>query len=159
MVEQSEGFSLQTGNDGPVLHMVESTELGLPIPEAQTSRKKRHFTPEEDQMITKMVSEMGDNNWEAIAEAIGTRTPRQIRDRWKYFLNPNIVRAEWTPEEDQSLLYLRSQVGAKWSQLAPFFKGRSDIDIRNHWHKLMRQMNKSTRGYTPVNAETSLNEQ
>lgn len=118
-----------------------NTGLNNPPPMG-SGGKKRHFTKEEDNIIIKLVGELGDNQWISIANALGSRTARQVRDRWKYFLDPRITRTEWSFEEDQQLLLFYSRIGPKWSQMSPFFQNRSDIDIRNHWNKLKRQMSK-----------------
>ena len=43
----------------------------------------------------------------------------------------------WTDEEDQLLLSLINNFGNKWTKIASFFKGRSDINIRNRYKHLL----------------------
>lgn len=98
---------------------------------------KKQFSFEEDKMLKKAVSDIGENNWDKVSKLIPNRTPRQCRDRWNKYLSPNISGLMWTDEEDQLLLSLINNFGNKWTKIASFFKGRSDINIRNRYKHLL----------------------
>lgn len=46
------------------------------------------------------------------------------RERWHNHLKPDISKAEWTEEEDRTILELHQSVGNKWSELAKKLPGR-----------------------------------
>lgn len=98
---------------------------------------KKQFSFEEDKMLKKAVSDIGENNWDKVSNLIPNRTPRQCRDRWNKYLSPNISGLMWTDEEDQLLLSLINNFGNKWTKIASFFKGRNDINIRNRYKHLL----------------------
>lgn len=100
---------------------------------------RKQFTFEEDKMLKKAVSDVGDNDWEKVAMLLPNRTPRQCRDRWNKYLSPNIRGSMWTDEEDQLLLSLIQKYGNKWSKISTFIKGRSDINIKNRYKQLVSQ--------------------
>jgi hypothetical protein len=104
---------------------------------------KTKFTPEEDAMLIHLVSRFGTDAWKKIARLMETRNGRQCRERYNNYLNPNLNQSPWTPEEDQLLLAQFSYHGPKWNTIAKAFRNRSDMSLRNRWHKLDRRMKRS----------------
>lgn len=111
---------------------------------------RKQFTFEEDKMLKKAVSDVGDNNWDKVASLLPNRTPRQCRDRWNKYLSPNIRGSMWTDEEDQLLLSLIQTYGNKWSKISTFIKGRSDISIKNRYKQLVSQNSQTYQSFTPI---------
>jgi hypothetical protein len=105
-------------------------------PEKGSSKQK--FSIEEDNFLFYLVSVHGPSNWKRIASMMHGRTVRQCRERWKYYLKPSINRLEWTAQEDQLLLEKHGELGPQWAQLTPFFHVRTDIDLKNRFHKIQR---------------------
>ncbi|CAD8159268.1 unnamed protein product [Paramecium octaurelia] len=102
--------------------------------------QKSKWTPEEDQIIRDNVN-MEENNWAAIAAILKNKTGKQIRERYINKLRSDIVDVKqqpWSNMEDQKLLQLHNQLGSKWSLIARQFPGRSDLQIKNRTHKLLR---------------------
>jgi hypothetical protein len=66
------------------------------------------------------------------------RSVRQCRERWKYFLEPSINRGDWTLDEDNLLLSKYDEIGPKWAQISAFFRSRTDIDLKNRFHRIQR---------------------
>ncbi|OHT04284.1 hypothetical protein TRFO_28279 [Tritrichomonas foetus] len=98
-----------------------------------TGRKR--FTPDEDSLLVNLVSRYGQD-WVRISEEMGTRTTRQCRERWRFFLSPDVDLNEWTATEDALLLEKYAEHGPRWKKLQLFFPKRTYINIRNHYRNL-----------------------
>ena len=101
------------------------------------SIRRQKFTPEEDEKIRICVVRHGQYNWDAIAEEFGgTRSKRQIRERWQSYLDPKCTN-EWTEEEDTILLSQYHEIGPKWSVIAKAIGNKSAIVVRNRYRVLI----------------------
>ncbi|OHT05741.1 Myb-like DNA-binding domain containing protein [Tritrichomonas foetus] len=103
-----------------------------------SNNMKRKFSEKEDQIILQMVEHFGIHSWNKISEALGTRTPRQCRERWRHYLKPVIKPTSWTQEEDQLLEMKFNELGPKWSIIAPFLPGRTEVNVKNRWTRICR---------------------
>ena len=112
------------------------------FPQHTKGKGKEKFTPEEDQLLLKLIDELGDKDWKAISEKMPNRNRRQCRDRYKYYLSPDVNRQPWTEEDDELLLKLYAQHGNKWTIISTFFPNRTDIDVKNHYLKIQRKESK-----------------
>ena len=99
---------------------------------------RKHFTVSEDEYILRWVEINGPQSWTTLAAQLPERSARQVRDRYRYYLSPEVSKKEWTPQEDEILISLVITCGQKWSQISKLFQGRSDCDIKNHWQKIKR---------------------
>ena len=108
-------------------------------PGDKTPRKRAKFTQNEDAKLIELVSKYGEDNWTKIAELMKNRTPRQCRERWRYYLNPRILSQPWNMNDDYLLIQKVNQLGKKWTKIAIFFPGRTDISIKNRWLTLQRR--------------------
>lgn len=104
---------------------------------------KRMFTKQEDSLIICLVSQYGINNWKQVSSRMINRTPRQCRERWKYYLSPNVDNKPWTIEEDQLLEELTKTLGNQWAQIAKHFENRTCINVKNRKCLLQRMNQKS----------------
>lgn len=104
------------------------------------------FTPEEDETLLKLVQQFGAKDWIKISSLIGTRNPRQCRERFKNYLNPELRKDQWTPEEDKLLEQKFKEFGAKWNKISKFFVHRSDNALRNRWMMIARHRAKAMNG-------------
>lgn len=110
-----------------------------------TGRKlhpKVRFTPQEDDLLRKLVQEYGEKDkWTIISKkmTIIYRNRRQCKERWFKYLSPSINSSPFTREEDEKLEYLYTQYGAKWVQISKYFKSRTDINIKSRWKILQRR--------------------
>ena len=103
-------------------------------------KRERHpFTPDEDKKLRELVNRFGEKNWSIISGLMMNRSVRQCRDRWTNSLCANIVKGEWTAEEDSLLLQLFKEYGSRWKSMEKFFPGRAQYDIRNHCKSILRQ--------------------
>lgn len=125
-----------------------SSQSGSKRP-AKTQIKKM-FTNEEDQKLIDAVGKLRYQNgfcWSQVSEIVGGgRTPRQCRERYKHYLDPEIKNAKWTIEEEILLEQKYAEYGPKWSIISKFFKSRTDVNVKNHWTILSQRIQKVLNG-------------
>jgi hypothetical protein len=109
--------------------------------------QKGPFSVDEDQLIINYVRQHGPHNWPHIASVLPHRSAKQCRERWFNHLDPAVIKAEWTPEEDELIFQQVEAQGTKWSLIAKLFPGRSDNAIKNRWNSsLSRRIEMDDRG-------------
>ena len=109
----------------------------------KTEKKKRtnnKFTKEEDRALRTLVRHYGESAWDEISALMPGRNARQCHDRWVYYLSPKVNNMPWSEEEDQKLIHECYELKGKWVQIAKKFKGRTDIQIKNRWNLLKKQL-------------------
>jgi hypothetical protein len=109
---------------------------------------RRKFSPEEDDLLRRVIAQYGTNDWVLVAQYFQGRTPRQCRDRWKNYVSPEVVNGNWTPEAEQLLFSKVRELGSKWALIAQSFPGRTDIGVKNHYISMTR--NKNPLGLIPL---------
>ena len=103
---------------------------------------KFKFTPEEDERLKMLVMRHGTNSWNIVSQFMGNRNPRQCRERWKNYVDPDLRSDPWTPEEDDLLLKKYRELGPRWNKIAKYFVRRSDNSLRNRWQLMLRKHNR-----------------
>jgi hypothetical protein len=111
-------------------------------------RYRTRWTPEEDQQLRELVNQHG-TNWTVIADNMPGRTARQCRERWNLYLNPTLTNNPWTPEEDKLLLEKYKEFGPKWTRIAEFLSGRTDLDCQNRRKTLPKRASQAARLMIP----------
>jgi myb proto-oncogene protein len=103
-------------------------------PEAPTPPiTRQHFSADDDAHLLDLVARYGTEDWGAIACHFPQRNVRQVRERWRFYLNPDHIVARWTEQEEQLLLHEREMIGPRWSTIANLFPGRTAVDLKNHY--------------------------
>ncbi|EAX87772.1 Myb-like DNA-binding domain containing protein [Trichomonas vaginalis G3] len=100
---------------------------------------RMRFTPEEDCLLTKLVSIDGINSLDKIVPYFPERNKRQLKERWTTFLSPDLRAEPFTLDEDQLLEHLINELGTKWSLIVKYFPGRTDVSLKNRWNMIQRQ--------------------
>jgi myb proto-oncogene protein len=67
------------------------------------------------------------------------------------YLRPNIKRGNYTKEEEETIIILHEKMGNKWSAIATHLPGRTDNEIKNHWHTTLKRR---VRQQSPLQATT-----
>jgi myb proto-oncogene protein len=98
------------------------------------SLRKGAWEPAEDKKILDAIKVHG-KKWNKIAAAAFTdRNAKQIRDRYINYLDPEIVKDKFTPDEDLLILDLHNKHGNKWSFIRQFIPHRSSDMIKNRYN-------------------------
>jgi hypothetical protein len=100
---------------------------------------KGAWTLFEDQKITQWVETHGPTQWVVLAETMPGRSGKQIRERYRNFLDPMCTKCEWSPLEDAQLIDLHQKWGNKWAKIARSLPGRTDNDVKNRWNSKLRK--------------------
>lgn len=100
------------------------------------SNKRKKWSPDEDEKLRAGVSQLGENSWKRVSEEfVCTRSPRQCRERWRYYLSTN-EDTPWDYYSDDLLLELYEKYGPKWEFIAQFIPDKSEMNIKNRYHYL-----------------------
>ncbi|KAL5730720.1 hypothetical protein ACHQM5_003514 [Ranunculus cassubicifolius] len=120
----------------------------------KTGLKKGAWTPEEDRLLVSYISKYGHWNWRELPKFAGlSRCGKSCRLRWLNYLKPNIKRGNFTREEDEIITKLHQKFGNRWSAIAASLQGRTDNEIKNHWHTHLSKattQNKTSKGVKPM---------
>ena len=123
---------------------------------SESTKARRRWTEAEDNLLRRLVAadEGNDDNqieivWRDVATEMVTRNANQCRERWTNHLRPGIRRGDWSTEEDEMIERLQQERGNQWSQIANTLNARTDIDVKNRYHKLQRKRKLETMTTSP----------
>jgi hypothetical protein len=100
------------------------------------NRQRSLFTEMEDAQLKMLVETRPSLGWDEISRFFLGKNARQVRDRYRNYLAPEIDTGPWTEEEDERLREKIKAYGRKWTVLKQFFHSRSPGSIKNRWHHL-----------------------
>jgi myb proto-oncogene protein len=109
----------------------------------KTGLKKGTWTPEEDKKLTDYINRYGSWNWRQLPKFAGlSRCGKSCRLRWMNYLRPNLKRGNFSAEEEQLIIKLHESLGNRWSAIAAKLPGRTDNEIKNHWHTYLKKVSR-----------------
>lgn len=109
--------------------------------------KRTKFTKKDDEILCSLVEKYGENEWTLVAKHMTNKNSRQVRDRWKNYLNPTLNCNEWSYEEDGLLISKFNEFGPRWKKISLNFPNRSINSVRN---RLIKIMNNKKIKYSPL---------
>lgn len=96
------------------------------------------WTQVEDDLLRSAVNQVGPTKWTDISRIVGTRSPKQCRERWANCLQPNLKRAPFEAWEDQIIIRKQSELGNHWAAIAQSLPGRSPGAVKNRWYSSLK---------------------
>lgn len=118
--------------------------------------RKGTWTPEEDRKLTAYVTRYGCWNWRQLPRFAGlSRCGKSCRLRWMNYLRPNLKRGNYTKEEDELIIKLHESLGNRWSAIAARLPGRTDNEIKNHWHTALSKKGSKQATTTTTSSSSS----
>ena len=101
---------------------------------------KGPWSDKEDQLLKNWVDKHGPYNWTKCSEYIKGRSGKQCREHWNNSLDPNLLKGQWTSEEDLLIMIFYKKYDGSWKKIIPIFKKRTENSIKNRFFSQLRKI-------------------
>ncbi|XP_076946209.1 uncharacterized protein LOC143617580 [Bidens hawaiensis] len=114
------------------------------------------WSSDEDKLLINHIQTHGEGQWRSLPSKAGLlRCGKSCRLRWMNYLRPGIKRGNFTAEENDVIIRLRSLHGNRWSLIVTELPGRTDNEIKNHWNAhLGKKTTENTRNHHSAPSKT-----
>ena len=102
--------------------------------------KRGQWTEYEDNLLKEWIKKKGPNNWEECGRFIHGRNGKQCREHWNNCLKPDLIKGEWTPEEDFLIMQFYEECNGSWKIMKELFEGRTENSIKNRFFSELRKI-------------------
>ena len=102
--------------------------------------KRGQWSIYEDKLLKEWVQKIGPKKWELCGKFICGRSGKQCREHWSNCLNPELIKGEWTTEEDFLIMYFYEKCKGSWTKIIHLFKGRTENSIKNRFFSQLRKI-------------------
>ena len=93
----------------------------------------------EDKKLRDWVKKNGAYNWTICAEYMKNRTAKQCREHWKNTIDDNLIKGQWTAEEDLLIMKFYEKYES-WRKMIPMFEKRTENSIKNRFFSQLRKI-------------------
>ena len=93
----------------------------------------------EDKKLRDWVKKNGAYNWTVCAEYMKNRTAKQCREHWKNTIDDNLIKGQWTAEEDLLIMKFYEKYES-WRKMIPMFEKRTENSIKNRFFSQLRKI-------------------
>jgi hypothetical protein len=101
--------------------------------------KKGQWSLEEDKLLEQWVKQYGPKDWVGCGNFIQGRSGKQCREHWNNCLNPDLIKGDWTEEEDFLIMFFYEKCKGSWKKIVLLFNGRTENAIKNRFFSQLRK--------------------
>lgn len=146
-------------NDSPVNLTISTPIINIFFPTDRAVKmgcqRRGHWSNLEDCHLMQLVQTHGPLHWARISIRLGSRTPKQCRERYHQHLKPELNHGPITPEEGVEIERLVNQLGSRWAEIARRLHGRSDNAVKNWWNSSYNRRKRMDRWRTVHSVHSS----
>lgn len=101
---------------------------------------KGPWSIQEDKLLIEWVEKNGPKSWTKCCDYIYGRSGKQCREHWNNCLNPNLIKGDWTAEEDFLIMHFYGKYNGSWKKIINLFSGRTENSIKNRFFSQLRKI-------------------